>query len=59
MLINDKIVVNRFLLFASKSRKILMRTSCRVGVDSIEYTSGSDALQFFGFRLDLFQINSF
>ena len=35
-----------------------MRTSCRVGADSIEYTSGSDALQFFGFRLDLFQIIS-
>ena len=34
----------------------VMRTSCRSGADSIEYTSGSDALQFFGFRLNLFQI---
>ena len=33
----------------------VMRTSCRSGADSIEYTSGSDALVFFGFRLDLFQ----
>jgi len=28
---------------------ILMTTSCRSGADSIEYTSGSDALVFFGF----------
>ena len=34
----------------------LMRTSCRLGADSIEYTSGSDALEFFGFKLDLFQL---
>ena len=35
--------------------KQMMRTSCRSGADSIEYTSGSDALVFFGFRLDLFR----
>ena len=34
----------------------LMRTSChRPGADSIEYTSGGDALVFYGFRWDLFQ----
>ena len=34
----------------------VMRTSCRrSGADSTEYTSGGDALVFFGFRLDLFQ----
>ena len=38
----------------------VMRTSCRLGAGSIESTSGSDALQFFGFNLvfvsDLFNV---
>ena len=38
------------------TRGELMRTSCRSGADSIEYTSGSDALVFFGFRWDLLQL---
>ena len=45
-----------FLLGIHGLAVLLMRTSCRLGADSIEYTSGSDAPQFFGFRLDLFQI---
>ena len=38
------------------TRGELMWTSCpRPGAGSIEYTSGGDALVFYGFRLDLFQ----
>ena len=44
------------LVLGNTDIRELMRTSChRPGAGSIEYTSGGDALVFYGFRLDLFQ----